>query len=717
MPVNGRLPAGEIFPFDGLLGSPKTRPRWGGYAMAVPAQSSARHAAHGNRPDLNYVPALDGVRGVAVLTIMGYHGGVFLTSGGYYSLDTFFALSGFLITTLLVAEWQQSATVRLGRFWARRARRLLPALILLVVAVLLFARYAEPPGMYPGLRGDAFSTLFYVANWHFIVAGSNYFAQTGATSPLLHTWSLAVEEQFYLVWPLVVLLVLRSRLGLRGLLFVCVGGALASAAAMAVLASPATQNRVYYGTDTRAQSLLVGAALAVGLTLAADRRKRLAGAHSDATAVTSSPGSWLGSTRRVRLLFGLVGIAGVLGTALLWTTVSISDAVAFRGGFLLAALATTCVLANIVVSPSSVVPRCLAFSPLRYVGRISYGMYLWHFPIFLWLDAARSGVTGFPLFVIRVACTLLVANVSYYAVERPIRQRRLLKTWAAWVATPVTVAGAVVVVLLATTTAPVTAAPTAFHPPADHTTGLYAGTPVRLLIVGDSTALTMGLGLATYAHDYNVRVDNAGILGCGITDGAEYQLKGVDAPMDSSCTGARDTPQWQAIWRDHIAQFRPNVVLVLAGRWEVANRTYQGHWTNISNPTYASYVHRQLVSADRIARSGGAKVMLLTAPCYDTGEQPDGQAWPEDSPSRLSIYNALVRTVAAASPDTTLVDFNAMACPSGRYETYIDHVDARYDGVHFTLGGGVVFGPTLLPLVEKLGRQQMAGGAAASSGS
>ena len=150
---------------------------------------------------LAYVPALDGIRGVAIIVIMGYHGGVFLTSGGFYSLDTFFALSGFLITSLLVAEWQRTGTVRLAAFWARRARRLLPALLLMLLGVAAYAAFLVPAGTYPTLRGDGFSALFYFANWHFIAVGSNYFDQTALTSPLTHTWSLAVEEQFYLVWP------------------------------------------------------------------------------------------------------------------------------------------------------------------------------------------------------------------------------------------------------------------------------------------------------------------------------------------------------------------------------------------------------------------------------------------------------------------------------------------------------------------------------------
>src|SRR5277367_6126241 len=172
-----------------------------------------------------YLPGLDGVRAFAVLAVMIYHGGISLTPGGFLGVDTFFVLSGFLITSLLVSEWQGTATIRLGAFWARRARRLLPALLLMLLFVAFYASVIVPKGTYGALRLDALATLLYVSNWHFILVNSNYFNETSASSPLLHTWSLAVEEQFYVIWPLVVLGVLHFTRSLGALFALCCAAA------------------------------------------------------------------------------------------------------------------------------------------------------------------------------------------------------------------------------------------------------------------------------------------------------------------------------------------------------------------------------------------------------------------------------------------------------------------------------------------------------------
>src|ERR1700728_828819 len=213
---------------------------------------------------LTYMPALDGIRAVSILGIMANHGGFAWAGGGVISVNVFFVLSGFLITSLLMKEWTRSGTIRLRAFGARGARRLLPALFVLLGGIGLYALLFAPGGTQSGIRGDGLSTLLYFSNWHQIFTGQSYFKQVSAPSPLLHTWTLAIEEQFYLVWPIVVVCVLKWTRSPRVLLMVAVLGVLASATEMALLFHPHLDpSRIYYGTDTRAQDILTGAALGI----------------------------------------------------------------------------------------------------------------------------------------------------------------------------------------------------------------------------------------------------------------------------------------------------------------------------------------------------------------------------------------------------------------------------------------------------------------------
>ena len=280
----------------------------------------------------------------------------------------------------------------------------------MLIGVAIIYGVFVPAGTYPTLRGDALSALFYFANWHFIASGSNYFHMTGLTSPLIHTWSLAVEEQFYLVWPLVFLGVMKLTRSLRVLLVVAVVGALASASEMALLYNPTNINRLYFGTDTHAQSVLVGATLAIGLRLWAERRRK------------GDESNWQARTPWARLVLTVVGVVGLAVSIVLYITVHSDDAFAYRGGFLLAALAASAVLLSVSCAQFSPVARLLSFRPFTFIGRISYGMYLWHFPLFTFINEQRTGLSGWPLFVVRVIPTIGIATLSFYFVERPIRQ-------------------------------------------------------------------------------------------------------------------------------------------------------------------------------------------------------------------------------------------------------------------------------------------------------
>ncbi len=674
---------------------------------------------------LSYLPGLDGVRAFAVIAVMMYHGGLSITTGGFMGVDTFFVLSGFLITSLLVGEWRQTLTIKLSAFWARRARRLLPALLLMLLFVALLVGVIVPSGTYPTVRLDALTTLLYVSNWHFILIGSNYFDSSSAQSPLIHTWSLAVEEQFYLIWPLVVLAILRFTKTLRVLLAVCCAAALASAIEMLVLYQPiGSNNRLYLGTDTRAQCLFIGAALAVGLIMLG-QKEQAAGRLKEGEL-------WRPASGPVRSLCTTLGVLGSAGAIIMWATTSTNSSFPYQGGFFLMGLATSGVILAIIGAPRTMIPRFLALPPIRYTGRISYGLYIWHWPLFICFDASRTHLTGYPLFIVRVVVTFAVSALSYHFVERPIRQGTYLKRAQSLFAVPASVIVVVTAMVLATTgageaaiaipptgTTTTTTAPTTTSTPSSSavtTTPTTAGPPVRVLILGDSTALTLGEGLANSSEmsKYDYSISDQAILGCGVVFGPEVELMGARAAVNSSCSGAPYTASepltaqpWPYRWLSDMATARPNVVMLLAGRWEDVDREYQGKWTNILHPVFAAYVKKQLEAASELITAAGVHVVFMTAPCTDEGEQPDGSPWPEDNPARTAVYNRLVRQVAAEFPITdSVVNLNGLICPGGKYTNTFHGVIIRgADGVHFSLAGGKMLAPYLMPALVKVGRE------------
>jgi peptidoglycan/LPS O-acetylase OafA/YrhL len=671
---------------------------------------------------LAYLPALDGIRACAVVAVMMFHGGIPHMDGGFMGVDAFFVLSGFLITSLLIGEWRQSLTIKLAAFWARRARRLLPALLLMLLFVAFFASVIVPKGTYGALRLDALSTLLYVSNWHFILVDANYFNQTSQSSPLLHTWSLAVEEQFYVVWPLVVLGLLRLTRSLNALFALCCAAAIGSAVWMhTVYDGGLNTNRAYLGTDTRSQCLFIGCALAVGLVLLAQR------SHEQGRLAKGE--LWRPAGQVGQVLCGLAGIVGAAAAVTIWVLTTSLSSFPYDGGFFLIGLSVGGVILAAVAVPRSIVPRVLSVAPVRYVGRISYGLYIWHWPIFLWLDHARTGLEGYELFAVRVLVTFAVSVVSFHLVERPIRMGTFVSQWRAWLVVPAGVAAVLVAVFAATSGLPAgagTALPptgtSATSTPTSSVPGSTAnGPPVKVLLVGDSIAETLGEGLGeTSVQDtYNYVLYDRAILGCGVADGTEAQVMGTDDSIVPACGGPpspNDSPNetipWATQWTNEIAQIHPNVVVEGAGRWELVDRLYEGKWTNILQPRFAAYVKSQLEKAAEVANGAGIPMVFLTAPCTDEGEQPDGAPWPEDNPARRTEYNRLLHQVAAEHPQTVSVDdLDKAACPGGKYAPSVQGVVIRtvQDGVHFTPQGGVFLAPSLMPPIVAAGRAQLAG--------
>jgi peptidoglycan/LPS O-acetylase OafA/YrhL len=360
------------------------------------------------------MPGLDGLRAIAVLAVIAYHLGAPWAQGGLLGVGVFFTLSGYLITDLLLGRWR-AGSLRLGNFWIRRARRLLPALFLMLIVVTAWVTLAQPSQL-ASLRGAVASAATYWNNWWLISQHISYFARFGPPSPLGHLWSLAIEEQFYLLWPFVLILGLRfvrerpgpARVHLR-LALITIGLAIASAVLMAVLYHPGfDSSRVYDGTDTRAFGLLFGAALAMVWPAAQLSRNVAPPAR--------------------RLLDGL-GTIGLVGIALLiWRTNQYSSFL-FPIGFVLLSLSTVLLLAALV-HPAARLGRILGIRPLRWIGVRSYGIYLWHFPVIvLTTPTLEAGHVALGRAVLQTAATFIIAALSWRFVEDPIRRGALGRIW------------------------------------------------------------------------------------------------------------------------------------------------------------------------------------------------------------------------------------------------------------------------------------------------
>jgi peptidoglycan/LPS O-acetylase OafA/YrhL len=640
-------------------------------APPTPSVGHRRTSATGT----SRVLALDGLRAFALLIIMGYHFGVGWLQGGFFSLDIFYVLSGYLITGLLLGEWARAARIKLGAFWLRRARRLLPALLVVLVVVTLVIRFAYPAGLYPNLRMADLSALFYFSNWWQIAASGNYFVATGAISPLTHTWSLAVEEQFYLVWPLVVVAVLhigkRFDRGIEILLGVSLVGVIASATEMAFLYGPrANITRLYFGTDTHAQSILVGAVLACVLTLV-QRRRGLTGM---APVATSTP---------ARVILTLVGLAGFAGTLALTKQLTGTDALAYRGGFLLSALSAAAIILGAVCVTGGPIAAFLSLRPMVWMGTVSYGAYLWHYPVFIELDAARTGLTGLSLLLVRGAATFVLAGASYYLVERPVMEGVFWRSLKA--AGPAIAAmGVTVVVVVAGTTAVATAAsPVAVQPFRGSGT---AHDPPKVVILGDSTALTLGYALAATAPP-GTAVDNGGLYGCGLAV-ASWVSNNPPNPqlqMFPACNEATPASgQWPALDATRVSGTRRgDIILFVAGTWEVQDMLRGGTWSDIDQPSFQRYELDQMEEVIRIGTAHGAHFDFATMPAIGSADD-SLEASRADQSQRQKTYNRLIDEVAARHPDTvSVVDYGRIISPGGVFHEYLDGVQVRSpDGVH-----------------------------------
>jgi peptidoglycan/LPS O-acetylase OafA/YrhL len=611
-------------------------------------------------------PQLDGVRALAIAGVVAYHLGYL--PGGWVGVDVFFVLSGYLITSILLST-HGHPLARLKGFWGRRTRRLLPAIVLLLLVLCAYS-WVGGAGLIPEqLRAPALATLFYSANWQEIVAGHGYFAQYSAATPLQHTWSLAIEEQYYLLWPLLLaglLLITGSGRSPRRRAAL-IAGTLSLAAASAVWMGFAAHlygtNRAYLGTDTRAWELLLGGAMAMAWPPGSPLRR---GARWSVAAVVGLAGVALG--------------ASIAGGPPGWVWDGGLEAIAICAAFL---------IVGSVRAPSGPVARFLTLDVLCWVGVISYSLYLWHWPVIVLMTPGTTGLSGVTLLAARLAAMLAAACASYYLVERPLRRldwRRLAQGFRL----PVpgfAMAGAAATALLilvatvgppvvrsapvATASLPTSGLPEAAHL---HLAAASPAHPYRIWMMGDSVMYDSSLGVQAALESTGEMsvVVNTAFPGWGLT-------------LDHS---------WASDARRIIATYHPQIIM---GTWS---------WDNqLAAEEPQAYLQRlEAAIRDLLTPGNGVEAVVLLEfpqtgpPLAITDSAAGAAAWPRQSDQEHG-WNDLARQATMAFPGRALyLPTSQVFAPGGRYYAWFRTPGGKWirarkvDNTHMCPYGAAEFG-------------------------
>jgi peptidoglycan/LPS O-acetylase OafA/YrhL len=616
---------------------------------------------------LEHIPALDGLRALAVGLVIAYHLDLGLLPGGFLGVDLFFVLSGFLITTLLVREFALGGRIDFAAFWLRRARRLLPALFLLVAVIAAWAATVSPYER-DGLRLDLLSVLAYVTNWRFIAAGTSYFTEFTTPSPVRHLWSLAIEEQFYLAWPLLALggLALATRRGGRAVVVgLLVGATLASVVAQSLTFDVFDPSPAYFATHTRAHELLIGALGALAWAWSPRLSDLL---------------------RRAAPLLASGGLVVVVATALLLTD---GSDLYYRGGSTVFSLAALALILGVALPERGHVLRAMfSLRPLVWLGMISYGLYLWHWPVIVWLSPAGTGLDELPLAALRVGLTVAIAGLSFLLLERPIRRGRLgpfsigARRMVAGSMTAVVALGGLSV---ATTRGGL--------PPPEFVefnrkllVQTAPGARATIGFVGDSTAMSLYPGLAMEALDRSLTLVTAAFPGCPV--GTAVRVDGHGRPFGF----AEPCPEVTATMQERmVAEHDPVSVVWLSvrerfdiGRDGVVLQAGSEAWRAAAFADWDA-------TLERLTRAGARVVLVL--PLQREGADPRAcrgeraLAVPKCVEPNLEI-NVLRHEYRLWADGhrrfVTIVDPDDLLCPADPCPARLGDVDLFTDGVHLT---------------------------------
>ncbi|WP_181871576.1 acyltransferase family protein [Sphaerisporangium album] len=627
------------------------------------------------------IAALEGVRALAITAVFVYHLGAPWLPGGFLGVDVFFVLSGFLITRLLLRESSGTGRVDLAGFWLRRARRLLPAVLALLAVIAVYAA-TRPADQKLPLRQDLVSSLFYVANWQFVAEGRSYFSEFQAPSPLRHLWSLAIEEQFYLVFPVLVVAALAviRRFRRRGRLLVAVTVIIAfagSVASLGFLYEESDPSRAYYSTHTRLHELLSGVGLAVLIPVLAKRGAALA-----------RPLAYGGLAALV-VLFALVDDRGP---------------VYYHGGSLAVSVASAALVGGLALRPDSgVVARLMSSRPAVAAGTTSYSLYLWHWPVIAILTPESIGVSGPFLVGVHVAVSVVLSVLSYKFVETPVR-RGSIKGFRLGAARVFPIAGAALIALSAAAFSGTSDA----KPEPDYvrqSEGLIVprgADPRRPVIglVGDSIAASLQRALAEEARAYGHTLVSAARPGCGI--GSSLLLDETGHPFARAATCAERTPRLQD---ELVRRYHPRVVLWHSARDRTDARV-DGRILKAGSAEWTRHRYADWDAAlGRLVREG-ARVMLLL-PAWSASGSGGSSCGGEFNLDPAGCGRAFVTTehlrrlytdwAQKNSNYVTVMDLGRQVCPSGPpCPDKVGNISIRDDDVHFSSSGAHLVAPHIV---------------------
>ena len=654
---------------------------------------------------MGYEPSLDGIRAFSVIAVMLYHANIAWLPGGFLGVEVFFVVSGFLITSLLIEERESTRRIDLKQFWIRRARRLLPALVVMLAATAVcVAFYATDSA--PDFRRDVLPSLGYFSNWWQIFAVDTPYFAASSLPVLRHLWSLAVEEQWYLIWPLLFVFVFGAkwmRPKISGALLLLCSGAIMFATALRFVQDDETRtNFLYLSTLTRSSGLLLGAAVAM---LWRPWRK-------------NSLPSWWKSSLADALAVASIAVIGVL-----MATVHVADAQLYQGGLAATTIASAVIIAVVMRPNGLFVKKFFSQELFVEIGRRSYGLYLWHWPIFVVAHARDSGNR----LAVALAATIIINEFVYQYVEIPTRQGALGNWWrnrqqlsAMHRRLPVLITAVVVASLgitgvkvvgieardlsIDTSTAnvifsvPTTVASASSLPAASTTTTTIAKLPRKLVIVGDSQAHSLVVNKPLGIEKTFV-ITNGSIDGCGIYD----RGVGVGGTNGNFRRNFANCVGFEKKWAKSATTARADVALVVIGAWEVLDLKINGFTFAVNTSPADTMFRTQMKRGIDALRSTGATVALLEVACMRPVDSKGGPvpALPQrGDDTRTSHLNDLLREIAAPEDDGVFfVSGPKEWCSDPKISTSLSY---RWDGVHAYKPGAKLIFETIASSVLKL---------------